>query len=86
MLVTGVCSRKITTDHSDLKWHIANSFEASLLFRSLELWMNVHLVRRIECLPKVMCEGVSNIVKEGGMNKIVPNSRSISRAYAEISR
>ena len=81
-----IAQRKIQNDHDDLKWHPATSFEASLLFRSLELWMKVHLVGSIECLPKVMCQGVSDIIKEGVINNVLPNALSISIAYAEISR
>ena len=62
-----------------------NAFEATLLFRSLELWMNLHIVRKRNCLEMVMCEGISNIVKEGHTNDIVADAKSIAMMYAEIS-
>ena len=61
------------------------AFEASLLFRSLELWMNLHLVRHDNCVERVMCEGTANIVKTGNSNGSVFNAKSMSRVYAEFS-
>ena len=61
------------------------AFEATLLFRTLELWMNLHLVRKRSCLGRVMCEGISNIVNEGHVNDVVVDAKSVAMMYAEIS-
>ena len=62
-----------------------NNLEALLLFRSLELWMNLHLVRHDTCIERVMCEGISNIVNAGHSNDSFFKAKSISRVYAELS-
>ena len=62
-----------------------NAFKASLLFRSLELWMNLHLVRHHNCIEQVMCEGMANIVKTGYSNDSALNGKHLSRVYAEFS-
>ena len=62
-----------------------NTFKASLLFRSLELWMNLHLVRHHNCIEQVMCEGMANIVKTGYSNDSALNGEHLSRVYAEFT-
>ena len=47
--------------------------------------MNLHIVRKKNCLRRVMCEGISNIVKEGNVNEVVVEAKSIAMMYAEIS-
>ena len=61
------------------------NLESLLLFRSLELWMNLHLVRHDTCIERVMCEGISNIVNAGHSNDSFFKAKSISRVYAELS-
>ena len=69
----------------DIKSKKENNLEALLLFRSLELWMNLHLVRHDTCIERVMCEGISNIVNAGHSNDSFFKAKSISRVYAELS-
>ena len=63
-----------------------NAFKASLLFRSLELWMNLHLVRHDNCMERVMCEGTANIMKTTySSSDSASNVNYISRVFAEFS-
>ena len=63
-----------------------SAYDAALLFRSLELWMNLHLARSRDCLYRTMCEGVSSIVAEGIRNDVVSKESSRAWIYADISR
>ena len=64
----------------------SNAFEASILFRSLELWMNLHLVRHDNCMERVMCEGTANIMKTTySSSDSASNVNYISRVFAEFS-
>ena len=62
-----------------------NAFKASLLFRSLELWMNLHLVRHDNCIEQVMCEGMVDIAKIGYSDDSAFNGKHLSRVYADFA-
>ena len=64
----------------------ANSaIEATLLFRALELWMNLNIARTKDCLQRSMCVGNSNIINVNVTNS-TDHDVALHRMYAEIAR
>ena len=63
-----------------------SSVEALLLFRTLELWMNLHLGRSRDCLHRTMCEGNKNIVSHAPLPIGIYQDPLVVRMYAEVAR
>ena len=60
--------------------------EALLLFRTLEIWMNLHLGRSMDCRHRTMCEGNRDIVLHAPQHIGVYQDPLVVNMYAEVAR